>query len=33
VAAPTVIVYAGDVCRKLDENTLALLWNVIPRAA
>jgi predicted AAA+ superfamily ATPase len=31
VSAPAVIVYAGDVCRKLDENTLALPWNAVPR--
>lgn len=29
--SPAVIVYAGAVCRKLDELTLALPWNATPR--
>jgi predicted AAA+ superfamily ATPase len=28
--APAVIIYAGNVCRKLDAHTLALPWNTVP---
>ena len=27
---PAVIIYAGEVCRKLDEHTLAMPWNAMP---
>ena len=30
ISAPGVIVYAGSVCRKLDELTLAIPWNALP---
>ena len=29
--APAVIVYAGAVCRKLDDFTLAMPWNAVSR--